>query len=369
MRRRRSIDSDSQRGDTPAMHRSFIRHLLLIGLCTAAGGASAHFQMLIPSTDMVTSPAERQLRLDVKFWHPFEGHGMDIEAPVQFGVRSEGKNIDLRSSLKPQQITDATGKKRNGFQVDYAIRKPGDLIFYVEPKPFWEPAEEVFIVHYTKVIVIALGLERGWDDELGLKTEIVPLTRPYGLYTGNVFQGIVKLNGKAAPYSEVEVEYYNESGKLKAPADPMITQVVKADGNGVFTYAMPKAGWWGFAARHVTHAVPARRLAGLCRRPCRAGACPSRRRLRGRGAGRGPALVQPRGRTFFQQRPGGRQAGQGRQHRQVGGELHRRQVDGSEPACAGARQLQGHLAHRRARRSQGQRRIQLYRKVTAPRRG
>ncbi len=28
----------------------------------------------------------------------------------------------------------------------------------------------------------------------------------------------------------------------------MITQVIKTDGNGVFTYAMPKAGWWGFAA-------------------------------------------------------------------------------------------------------------------------
>jgi cobalt/nickel transport protein len=28
----------------------------------------------------------------------------------------------------------------------------------------------------------------------------------------------------------------------------MITQVIKADQNGVFTYAMPQAGWWGFAA-------------------------------------------------------------------------------------------------------------------------
>jgi cobalt/nickel transport protein len=28
----------------------------------------------------------------------------------------------------------------------------------------------------------------------------------------------------------------------------MITQTVKADKNGVFTYAAPKAGWWGFAA-------------------------------------------------------------------------------------------------------------------------
>jgi cobalt/nickel transport protein len=28
----------------------------------------------------------------------------------------------------------------------------------------------------------------------------------------------------------------------------MVTQTIKADKNGVFTYAAPKAGWWGFAA-------------------------------------------------------------------------------------------------------------------------
>ena len=28
----------------------------------------------------------------------------------------------------------------------------------------------------------------------------------------------------------------------------MVTQTIKADGNGVFTYAAPKPGWWGFAA-------------------------------------------------------------------------------------------------------------------------
>jgi cobalt/nickel transport protein len=50
----------------------------------------------------------------------------------------------------------------------------------------------------------------------------------------------------------VEVEYLNESpgnaSVVKAPADPYVTQVVKADANGVFSYAMPRAGWWGFAA-------------------------------------------------------------------------------------------------------------------------
>jgi len=87
---------------------------------------------------------------------------------------------------------------------------------------------------------------------VGLETEIIPLTRPYGLWTGNVFTGKVLVKGKPVPDAEVEIEYLNESPEnkspLKAPADPFVTQVVKADKNGVFTYAMPKAGWWGFAA-------------------------------------------------------------------------------------------------------------------------
>ena len=32
------------------------------------------------------------------------------------------------------------------------------------------------------------------------------------------------------------------------PDELMVTQTVKADGNGVFTYAAPIPGWWGFAA-------------------------------------------------------------------------------------------------------------------------
>lgn len=231
-----------------------MRQYILAGLSSAIllglTPAYAHFQMLIPSNDMVTSPAKRQVALDIKFWHPFEGHGMNMETPTQFGVRMGGQNVDLRNSLQPNQFTDSNGKKQAGFKTNYTVKKPGDYVFYIEPKPYWEAAEEIFIIHYTKVVVNGLGLEEGWDDEIGLKTEIIPLTRPYGLYTGNVFQGIVKVNGKPAPFSKVEVEYYNEDGKLKAPADPMITQIVKSDANGVFTYAIPRAGWWGFAALH-----------------------------------------------------------------------------------------------------------------------
>jgi cobalt/nickel transport protein len=130
----------------------------------------------------------------------------------------------------------------------YPVRRPGVYMFYMEPEPYWEPAEDTFIVHHTKTVVTAFGDDEGWDEEIGLKTEIIPLSKPFGLYVGNVFQGIVKLDGKPVPFAEVEVEYYNKGGKIKAPTTYMITQTIKADQNGVFTYAAPVAGWWGFAA-------------------------------------------------------------------------------------------------------------------------
>jgi len=217
-------------------------------LLICVGQAQAHFQMIIPSDDMVAQGESRDLKLDLLFWHPFENKGMNMVKPVQFGVLAHGKKEDLLSSLKSVKLADASGKSFDMFKAKYAMRRPGDHIFYVEPKPYWEPSEDSFIIHYTKVVVNGFGLEEGWDDEVGLKTEIVPLTRPYGLWANNVFQGIVKVKGKPVPFTEVEVEFKNPDGSKKTPSDTMITQVVKADANGVFTYAMPFKGWWGFAA-------------------------------------------------------------------------------------------------------------------------
>jgi cobalt/nickel transport protein len=213
----------------------------LVMLFTAVG-AFAHFQYLLPSDDMVMQGENRTITLDLIFGHPFEGEYMEMAKPLRFGVRVRGRDENLLKPLKPM--------KKGGFSAwrsSFTIRRPGDYVFYVEPAPYFEPAEESFIVHYTKVVVHALGLEEGWDEEIGLKTEIIPLTRPYGLWTGNVFQGIVKAFGEPVPYAEVEVEYLAE-GRIDPPADPFVTQVIRADGNGVFTYACPKAGWWAFAA-------------------------------------------------------------------------------------------------------------------------
>ena len=206
--------------------------------------AHAHFGMIIPSTEIVTQQQGGQITLTVMFAHPFERNWMDMAKPVRFGAKIRGGKIEnLLPLLKPIKI-----QGHQAWKAVYRLKRPGDYVFFDQPQPYFEPAEEKFIVHYTKVIVNGYGMEEGWDAKVGLDTEIIPLSRPYGLYTGNVFRGLVLLYGKPAPFCRVEVEYNNVGGKYKAPADPFVNQVVKTDQNGVFTFAMPAAGWWGFAA-------------------------------------------------------------------------------------------------------------------------
>ena len=225
------------------MKRLFIVMIVSIFIVFLAGSAMAHYGMLIPSDSMVMQNDNRTVNLTLSFSHPFEGEGMELVKPAVFGVVANGKKANLLKTLKKTNVMGHTAWKTS-----YKIKRPGVYIFYMEPKPYWEPAEDCYIVHYTKTVVTAFGDDEGWDQEIGLKTEIVPLSKPYGLYAGNVFQGIVKLDGKPVPFCEVEVEYYNKDGNAKAPTDYMVTQTIKADVNGVFTYSAPKAGWWGFAA-------------------------------------------------------------------------------------------------------------------------
>ena len=213
---------------------------VIIGL-TSVG--QAHFGMILPEKSMVMQGDNANLDLTLAFLHPFEQKGMPMAKPKVFGVQSGKEKTDLLGSLQETKVLD-----QQAWKTSYALKKPGIYAFYFDPAPYWEPAENKFIVHQTKTYVAAFGAEEGWDQEVGLKAEIVPLTRPFGLYAGNVFQGVVKFKGKPVPNAEVEVECWNADKKVTAPNEYFNAQVVKADKNGVFTFAVPKAGWWGFAA-------------------------------------------------------------------------------------------------------------------------
>ena len=221
------------------------QHILLAALAgsVAATPALAHYGMIIPNDPMISQEDGRSLSLTMSFSHPFELDGMTLEKPAAFTVTHEGQTTDILSSLEGATVMD-----EQGYTLDFPLERPGTYIFAMEPEPYWEPAEDAFIIHYTKTYVTAYGDDEGWDAELGLKTEIVPLSKPFGLWEHNVFQGIVKMDGTPVPYAEVEVEFFNSGAGATAPDELMITQTVKADADGVFTYAAPSDGWWGFAA-------------------------------------------------------------------------------------------------------------------------
>ena len=207
------------------------------------GKPFAHFQVIIPDKPVLNQSMGNTLGIKLAFMHPFEQEYMFMAKPERVGVFINGKKEGLDRYL----IRHKNGKIQT-WSLSYTVKRPGDYIFYVVPAPYFEPSEGRFIKHIAKVVVNAYGLESGWSKPIGLEAEIVPLTRPYGLYEGETFRGLVLFNGKPAPYARVEITYFNKNKELKVPYSRFFPQVVLTDGSGVFSFTMPKAGWWGFAA-------------------------------------------------------------------------------------------------------------------------
>ena len=226
-------------------------------LMSLTASASAHFQMIY--TPEAALEKAQTIDLKLVFTHPFEaGHTMDMGKPEQFFVVRKGKKEDLLPKLQP--ITWAgLSNKGAAYDTTYRLRGMGDNVFCLVPSPYFESEEDSYIQQITKVVVNTGGFPTDWDAEVGLPAEIVPLDKPYALWTGNVFRGIVRSNGKPVPYAEIEVEYLNheplpaknafaEKGQVEAPQSAFVTMTIKANVNGEFSFGIPRAGWWGFCA-------------------------------------------------------------------------------------------------------------------------
>lgn len=237
-----------------------MKKVLLLSLCAlfaTAVPASAHFQMLYTPETILDQGGEVPLKL--VFTHPFEaGHTMDMKSPLEFFVVNKEKRTDLRRTLKPilWRSLENTGR---AFETRYKLKGMGDYVFCLVPAPYLEKAEDIYIQQITKMIVNNGSLPTDWDAEVGLKAEIVPLDKPYAIWAGGVFRGVVKSEGEPVPFAEIEVEYMNHEpdmmrnafsakAAVTAPHDAFVTLTIKADANGTFAFAMPRAGWWGFAA-------------------------------------------------------------------------------------------------------------------------
>jgi len=231
--------------------------LTAVFVLSLSAPALAHFQTLYtPDAAM-----EKGGTLDLKmvFAHPFEaGHTMDMGMPQQFYMIHKGEKTDLMDKLKEITWKSLTNSGK-AYEAQVKARKMGDYVFCLVPEPYYEGEEDIYIQQLTKTVVNNVGMPTDWDAPTGLEVEILPLDKPYALWTGNVFRGVVVADGKPVPDAEIEVEFLNHPpvpGKnefqkealAEAPQDAFVTMGIKADAAGQFAFGIPKAGWWGFAA-------------------------------------------------------------------------------------------------------------------------
>lgn len=230
-------------------------------MLAAAVPAMAHFQIVY--TPEIALNNGGNLDFKIVFTHPFSaGHTMDMGEPEEFYVihSKDDKNTktDLMGALKPIDWT-SQGHKGRAYEATVKIRKMGDHILVFKPAPYLEKEEDIYIQQITKVIANIGGVPGAWNEPLGLPAEIQPLNKPYAMWTGNVFRGVVLKEGKPVPNAEIEVEYMNhppqmdqnkfsEKGEVEAPQASFETMTIFADKDGEFSFGIPRSGWWGFCA-------------------------------------------------------------------------------------------------------------------------
>lgn len=215
--------------------------------------AQAHFQLMYTPTSQLDKPTTLDMKL--VFGHPMDnGHVMDMGKPEALFVRFKDKQTDLLDKLKPIRW-QGPENHADAYQLDYQVKRNGDYIFAMVPAPYYEGGEEIYIQQITKRYINKGGMPTGWEVALGLKTEIVPMNKPYQLFAGSTFTGQLLSEGKPAAGVECEIEFINtkidsvENSFSKATfrAAPASAIVAITDDNGMFTFGIPAAGKWGFA--------------------------------------------------------------------------------------------------------------------------
>lgn len=233
------------------------KSMLLATSCALSFSVQAHFQLLY-TPDLLRAKGG-EINLKLPFTHPAaSGHVMPVDKPEAFYMIKKGKKTDLINTITDIEWESAVDKG-HAYQADVKLRGLGDYVFIVQPSPYFEAEEDMYIQQLTKTIVNVGNLPTDWNEDFNLSAEIVPLTKPYAIYEGGIFSAVVKSKGEPVPFAAIEVEFMNyvpdmqknqfaKEPIMTPPADVFITQTIYADANGTFHFSLLKAGQWGFAA-------------------------------------------------------------------------------------------------------------------------
>jgi cobalt/nickel transport protein len=211
-----------------------------------SGTAAAHFNMLLPQS--ASTKKGEAVTITYQWGHPFEHELFDAPQPQSLIVLGpDGKRVELTDKL--EKTTRKIGSKEvTAYQIRFTPPERGDYVFVLRTPPIWMEEEGEFLQDTVKM-VLHVQVQKGWEALAG-DFELVPLTRPYGLRAGMVFQAEAALRREQERTAEsgkrlvVEIERYNAEPQQKLPADEHITRTVRLDPSGVATTTLSEPGWW-----------------------------------------------------------------------------------------------------------------------------
>lgn len=217
--------------------------VLMVWLGWFAGSSAAHFNMLLPQT--ASAKKGEALTISYQWGHPFEHQLFDAPQPQSLIVLSpDGKRAEMTDKL--EKIARRAGSQDvTAYRVRFTPDQRGDYIFILKTPPIWMEEDGEFLQDTVKM-VLHVQAQKSWDA-VGGGFEFVPLTRPYGLRPGMVFQVEMPRRSVAdsgAALGLVEIERYNVAAPKKLPPDEFITRTVRLDANGVATTTLAEPGWW-----------------------------------------------------------------------------------------------------------------------------
>jgi cobalt/nickel transport protein len=258
--RPRGMETAANRSCESAMRYVTYRALAFVAWSLIVSTAQAHYNMLLPQAASVKKG--EPVTLIYQWGHPFEHQLFDAPAPASLVVRDPGgKMSDLTKALEKVKAVATEGKAVIAYRLRFVPEQRGDYAFFLVTPPIWMEEDKEFFQDTVQVI-LHVQAQKGWDRKEGPAFKVMPLTRPYGLQPGMVFQaqvvtdhaepgsGLEHLAPDVFPLraSLVEIERSNPRPPARLPPDEFITRTVRTDPNGVVTCTLLEPGWWCLTA-------------------------------------------------------------------------------------------------------------------------
>jgi uncharacterized GH25 family protein len=217
--------------------------LVLAALSFAPLDANGHYHMLLPDKSSVK--VDEQVSIAYQFGHPFEAELFDAEKPkFAKAYAPDLTSTDLTDSFE-KVVVDSTDKKKIvTYRCKYTPKVRGDHVILVQSPPIYLEDQKLFIQDTVRV-TLHVQSEKGWNYSYSDKLPFVfvPMTRPYGLRAGTVFQAKTTFG-----VHRVEVEKYNAVPPRELPPEEFVTSSLMTDDRGVATCTLPETGWWVLTA-------------------------------------------------------------------------------------------------------------------------